>query len=56
MLDWQDEGSVRRGWNDFDSLEVGNGTVSAYPATSREILQMSNISPTPSVTKLASQP
>lgn len=56
VLDWQDESGPRRGWNDFDSLEVGNGTISAYPATSREILQMSNISPAPAITQLAGQP
>jgi alpha-galactosidase len=56
VLVWQDESSRRRGWNDFDSLEVGNGTISAYPASSREVLRMSNISPAPAVTKLAGQP
>lgn len=56
VLVWQDEASVQRGWNDFDSLEVGNGTRSAYPASSPEILLMSNISPAPSATSLAGQP
>lgn len=56
VLGWQDESSVQRGWNDFDSLEVGNGSNSAYPATSPEVLLMSNISPAPPATNLAGQP
>lgn len=56
VLAWQDESGVRRGWNDFDSLEVGNGSNTAYPTSSREILLMSNISPAPVATKLAGLP
>jgi hypothetical protein len=56
LLPWQDEAGVRRGWNDFDSLEVGNGTNSYYPPTSSELLRMSNIAVTPPQARLSGQP
>ncbi len=57
LLPWQNDTGPHLGWNDFDSLEVGNGTNNAYPKSSPEFLLMSNISsPPPARTPLAGQP
>jgi len=56
LLVWQNDTGRRLGWNDFDSLEVGNGTNNVYPTSSPEFLLMSNISPPPPQTPLAGQP
>jgi alpha-galactosidase len=42
LIPWQTDASPRRGWNDLDSLEVGNGTITTYPSNSPEILVSSN--------------
>lgn len=55
MLTWQTDSGVNRGWNDFDSLEVGNGTNDAYPSTSKEKLVMA-ITPNPTPIRLAGLP
>jgi hypothetical protein len=39
---WESEAGPTLGWNDPDSLEVGTGAITTYPASSTEILQISN--------------
>lgn len=48
LLPWQQDASSFLGWNDLDSLEVGNTTNTTYPANTPEIAQPSNppIAPT----------
>jgi len=48
-IDWSTNASAHRGWNDLDSLEVGNGTITTYPANSPEVLVVSDPAPTASV-------
>jgi alpha-galactosidase len=49
LIPWTTNAGVRRGWNDLDSLEVGNGTNAVYPANSPEILIDSDPAPTAAV-------
>jgi alpha-galactosidase len=56
LVPWQNDAGPHLGWNDFDSLEVGNGTRTTYPKSSSEFLLMSNMSPPPPQTPLARQP
>jgi len=49
LIPWTTNNGVHKGWNDPDSLEVGNGTHSTYPADSPEILVVSDPAPTAAV-------
>ncbi|MBS0419819.1 MAG: glycoside hydrolase family 27 protein [Proteobacteria bacterium] len=49
LINWQTDAGTNRGWNDLDSLEVGNGTNTTYPANSPEILIVSDPAPTSAV-------
>jgi alpha-galactosidase len=42
LLPWQTNAGPSLGWNDLDSLEVGNNTVTTYPSNSPEIMHQSN--------------
>jgi hypothetical protein len=55
FLPWQNETGINRGWIDFDSLEVGNGTNTTYPASNKEYL-LPSITPAPGMTTLAGRP
>ncbi len=54
LLPWQQDASSSLGWNDLDSLEVGNATNTVYPADTPEIAQPSN--PPAAPTSLAGTP
>lgn len=49
LIPWSTNNGLRLGWNDPDSLEVGNGTNATYPANSAEILIVSDPAPAPPV-------
>jgi len=49
LVPWSTNAGVRRGWNDPDSLEIGNGTRATYPKNSPEILLASDPAPAPPV-------
>jgi alpha-galactosidase len=54
LLPWQTDASSVLGWNDLDSLEVGNTSNSTYPSNTPEIAQPSN--PPSAPTSLAGTP
>jgi alpha-galactosidase len=54
VIPWVNDAIPLFGWNDLDSLEVGNTTNTIYPANTTEILQPSN--PPGSPTSLAGAP
>lgn len=49
LILWTTNAGMARGWNDLDSLEIGNGTNVAYPADTPEILIDSDPAPTAAV-------
>jgi alpha-galactosidase len=53
-IPWSTNAGFRLGWNDLDSLEVGNTTNSTYPSNTPEIAQPSN--PPAAATSLAGTP
>jgi hypothetical protein len=55
LLNWQNDTGVTRGWNDFDSLEVGNGTITTYPSTNTEKLVQA-VTPNPAAIPLKGLP
>jgi len=54
LLPWQQDAGPFLGWNDLDSLEVGNTTNTTYPSNTPEIAQPSN--PPTAPTSLAGTP
>ncbi len=54
LIPWQNDAAPFFGWNDLDSLEVGNTANTIYPANTPEILQPSN--PPGPPTSLAGMP
>jgi len=54
VIPWTTNAGTRLGWNDLDSLEVGNTANSVYPANTPEIAQPSN--PPAAATSLAGTP
>jgi alpha-galactosidase len=54
LLPWQQDANSSLGWNDLDSLEVGNTANFTYPSNSPEISQPSN--PPTAPTSLAGTP
>ena len=54
LLPWQQDASSFLGWNDLDSLEVGNTANTTYPSNTPEIAQPSN--PPAAPTSLAGTP
>lgn len=45
---WVDDYGNWLGWNDYDTLEVGNGSITSYPSSSKEILVTSQAALQPS--------
>jgi len=54
LISWQNDDGNLLGWNDLDSLEVGNTSNVAYPSNTNEILEPSN--PVAAPTSLAGAP
>lgn len=54
LISWQNDAGYFLGWNDLDSLEVGNTTNVVYPQNTPEILEPSN--PPSQPTSLAGAP
>jgi hypothetical protein len=55
LLNWQNDTGVTKGWNDFDTLAVGNGTNVAYPSTNKEKLVQA-VTPNPAAIPLKGLP
>jgi alpha-galactosidase len=45
LIAWTTNSGAQRGWNDLDSLEIGNGTNTTYPHNSPEVLLVSDPAP-----------